>query len=76
MHVCLVFMSYQPIIYIGIPEVRYLCSLDVVVEVIAECLDVRYGFFSSLRGEMAGEENYSQSAPHIPNKPLRRAYRK
>lgn len=47
-----------------------------VVEVITECLDMGYGFLSSLRGEMAGEEDYSQLAPHIPNKPLRRAYQK
>lgn len=40
-------------------DVRF-AGLDVVVEVVSECLDVRDDFFSTLRCKMAWEENYSR----------------
>ena len=40
----------------------YLRCFDVVVEVVSECLDMRYSFLSSLGCEMPREQNYSMSA--------------
>jgi hypothetical protein len=39
-------------------NMRYLRGFDVVMEIVSECLNMRYTFLPSLCGEMTREEDY------------------